>query len=295
MNPITKKLIGAINLTKRTEDFDQLSMMRTIELTNQIEREIFQYYYKAREKLYSIYIEAVRKWKRQIVILFDAKGKVSRMNGNLPVQEIEKAVSISLPSHTEDLKEWDEEIYVSGNKYDSRYKKVFWFGQYIGLLAILEKKSTAVQSNTERKNSAKYSFQNIVGETEILKRMIHIAKVASVSDSNVLITGESGTGKELVAGAIHNASDRAEQPFVAVNCAALPKELIASELFGYVPGAFTGANPKGSKGKFELAHKGTIFLDEIGDMPLELQVQLLRVFRSRKLQRLVIALRFQLM
>lgn len=101
-----------------------------------------------------------------------------------------------------------------------------------------------------------------------------------------MITGDSGTGKELVASAIHQASNRFDYPFVALNCAAIPKDLLPSELFGYVAGAFTGANQKGSIGKFELANKGTLFLDELGEMPLESQVQLLRVIQEQEIIRI---------
>ena len=125
-----------------------------------------------------------------------------------------------------------------------------------------------------------------MGKSEAIKNIIQLAKVAATTDSNVLITGESGTGKELVASAIHKASPRANHPFIALNCAAIPKDLLSSELFGYVAGAFTGAHPKGSKGKFELANKGTLFLDEIGDMPLESQVQLLRVIQEQEITRI---------
>jgi transcriptional regulator with PAS, ATPase and Fis domain len=109
---------------------------------------------------------------------------------------------------------------------------------------------------------------------------------AALSMSNVLILGESGTGKELLAQAIHNASSRASGPFIAINCGSIPRNLIESELFGYEPGAFSGARREGNPGKFELADGGTLFLDEIGDMPLELQVTLLRVIQSREVTRL---------
>jgi len=102
----------------------------------------------------------------------------------------------------------------------------------------------------------------------------------------VLITGESGTGKELFAQAIHQASPRKIQPFVRINCSAIPKDLLESELFGYEKGAFTGAGSKGKPGKFELAHKGTIFLDEIGDMPLEMQPKIMRVLEEKELERI---------
>ena len=133
--------------------------------------------------------------------------------------------------------------------------------------------------------TARFYCEDIIGESEVVKDALKLIFVAADSRSNVLLTGESGTGKELFAQAIHNHSARSEGPFVAVNCAAMPRELIQSELFGYNEGAFTGAKRGGNPGKFELADEGTIFLDEIGDMPIELQVNLLRVLQERKITR----------
>lgn len=136
-----------------------------------------------------------------------------------------------------------------------------------------------------KERGAKYSFENIVGVSEKLTATKNMAKRASASDSNVLILGESGTGKELFAHSIHNASKRGAGPFVKINCAAIPAELLESELFGYEGGAFTGARKEGKIGKFEMANKGSIFLDEIGDMPLQMQVKLLRVLQEREIER----------
>lgn len=108
----------------------------------------------------------------------------------------------------------------------------------------------------------------------------------SYSDSNILIYGETGTGKELFAQSIHNSSTRRNNPFVAINCSALPENLLESELFGYVEGAFTGAAKGGKMGFFEMAHKGTIFLDEIGDISPKLQSRLLRVLQEKEIIRL---------
>lgn len=132
----------------------------------------------------------------------------------------------------------------------------------------------------------KMDTSNIIGSSEqTLKLKNHILRVAK-STSTILITGESGTGKEMVATAIWKASDRSEKKFVAINCGAIPEPLLESELFGYVKGAFTGADPNGRMGKFELANNGIIFLDEIGDMPLYLQVKLLRVLQEKKIFRI---------
>jgi transcriptional regulator with PAS, ATPase and Fis domain len=129
-----------------------------------------------------------------------------------------------------------------------------------------------------------WMFEEIVGTFPALKSVLsRISKVAP-SDSTVLITGETGTGKELVARAIHRRSDRAAGPFISVNCAAIPRDLIASELFGHEKGAFTGATQQ-RLGRFELARGGTIFLDEVGELPAETQVALLRVLQEREFER----------
>lgn len=133
---------------------------------------------------------------------------------------------------------------------------------------------------------ARFTFDDIIGSDERSKECIRLARIASDSSSNVLIQGESGTGKELLAHAIHNASSRMKEPFITINCAAIPRELIESELFGYQGGAFTGALKNGRAGKFELANGGTIFLDEIGDMPLDMQVKLLRVIQEKQFNRI---------
>ncbi|MBF4692871.1 sigma-54 interaction domain-containing protein [Fusibacter ferrireducens] len=129
-------------------------------------------------------------------------------------------------------------------------------------------------------------FEHIIGHSDALCQAKAMAGKVAGSTSTVLILGESGTGKELFARAIHQASQRQKKPFVAVNCAAIPEQLLESELFGYEEGAFTGAKKGGKPGKFQLANKGTLFLDEIGDMPLHLQAKLLRVLQENQVERL---------
>lgn len=131
-----------------------------------------------------------------------------------------------------------------------------------------------------------YTFDKIIGKDENFLQVIKFAKKISDSRSNILIMGDSGTGKELFAQSIHNYSKRSHGPFVALNCGAIPRNLIESELFGYEEGSFTGAKAKGNPGKFEVADGGTIFLDEIGEMPLDLQTRLLRVIEEGTVSRI---------
>lgn len=133
---------------------------------------------------------------------------------------------------------------------------------------------------------AKKSFDDIIGESDKIKNVIEKAKKYANTDSNILIYGQTGTGKEVFAQSIHNYSRRKNGPFVSINCASLPHNLIESELFGYVEGAFTGARKGGKIGLIELAHGGTLFLDEIGEMPLDIQGRLLRVLQEKEIMRI---------
>lgn len=154
-------------------------------------------------------------------------------------------------------------------------------GDIIGMVIIfkeIQKVFNLVNKYSGRR--AVYNFKDIIGESKEIKNVIRYAKTISSSPSTVLIEGESGTGKELLAQSIHNYGDRRNNSFIAVNCGAIPKSLIESELFGYEEGAFTGAKRGGCAGKFELANEGTLFLDEIGEMPLDMQVDLLRVLQE---------------
>lgn len=147
---------------------------------------------------------------------------------------------------------------------------------------------TEVHKLVNRFSGAKatFHFEDIITGNDAMSELIENAKIAAFSMSTVLIEGESGTGKELFAQAIHNHSHRSNGPFVALNCGAIPRDLIGSELFGYAEGAFTGARKGGNPGKFELASGGTLFLDEIGDMPFEQQIALLRVIQEKSVTRI---------
>lgn len=138
----------------------------------------------------------------------------------------------------------------------------------------------------QRGNSAHHTFQNIIGNSPCISQTINIAKQYAKVDSTILITAPSGCGKEVFAQSIHNASHRQASPFVVINCAALPESILESVLFGYVPGAFTGARHEGKAGLFELAHGGTVFLDEVSEMPLSMQARFLRVLQEKEVMRI---------
>lgn len=173
------------------------------------------------------------------------------------------------------------EFYLDGMAFE---RKEYSYSGYVVTLT----KSKYVQKYINRivNRGAYYSFDSLIGKNELFIQTKKTAQSIAKTSSNVLICGESGTGKELFAQAIHNASKRREEPFISINCGALPRELISSELFGYEEGAFTGAKRGGSMGKFEQAHNGTLFLDEIGEMPLDMQSVLLRVIEEKQITRL---------
>ena len=173
------------------------------------------------------------------------------------------------------------------DRYDSHPIKLMeeTVGYYITIQEE-SKLSLGEKANHKKGHVAKHHFQNIIFRSEEMKNAVQTAEQMVQSEHTVLIYGESGTGKELFAQSIHNASPRKRKPFVAVNCAALPENLLESELFGYEAGAFTGANAKGKIGLFEQANHGTIFLDEIGDVTPKLQARLLRTIQEKQIMRI---------
>ncbi|WP_312700128.1 sigma 54-interacting transcriptional regulator [Sedimentibacter sp.] len=190
--------------------------------------------------------------------------------------------------------ELGKEIIFSGNKILIRSTPLFAKESYMGTVLIFQKSSfiSRLDQNVRRQNMSKgmlayMTFKDLEATTVSveMKNCINKAKQYANTESTILITGESGTGKELFAQSIHNESSRKNQPFVAINCAALSQNLLESELFGYEEGSFTGAKAGGKPGLFELAHNGTLFLDELGLLPLSVQVQLLRVLQERQVMR----------
>jgi transcriptional regulator with PAS, ATPase and Fis domain len=166
------------------------------------------------------------------------------------------------------------------------FKSVHEMTSLVRKINQLETKVKLYEREINALHSARYTIDCFVGKSATCNNLKEAIRKAALSDLPVLITGESGTGKEIVAQAIHNESKRKMNSFIRVNCPAIPDELLESELFGYEKGAFTGANDLGKPGKFELAHNGTIFLDEIGDLSIQIQPKLLRILEEKEFERL---------
>lgn len=150
---------------------------------------------------------------------------------------------------------------------------------------LLRRQNELYQSHLAQVYQVETGLNNIIGHSPAIQKLKDLIQRVAKSTITICISGETGTGKELVANAIHKLSERAEKPFVKINCAAIPKELLESELFGYEAGAFTGADRRGKAGRFELANHGTLLLDEIGEMPITLQAKLLRVLQEKEIER----------
>lgn len=232
-----------------------------------------------------------------IITLFNAEA--SRILNIKPEDATNNSVDeiipeINLTNTLKTKRNMFDEITDIGRKHIVLYKAPILVGEVaLGAVAtfqtleqiqFIEKK--ARKKLSQKGHIAKYTFDSILGKSKIIKDIKDKAKKYSLVDSSILIYGETGTGKEVFAQSIHNYSLRRNGPFVAVNCAALPYSLLESELFGYVKGAFTGARDEGKMGLFEQAHGGTIFLDEIGEIPLKVQARLLRVLQEGQVQRI---------
>ena len=166
------------------------------------------------------------------------------------------------------------------------FKNIKEIKKVVSKLSVLESKVKLYEDELINLRSTRYTIDSIIGNSDEILKLKKEALKATANQFPVLITGESGTGKELFAQAIHHASPRKLYPFVRLNCAAIPSELMESELFGYEKGAFTGARREGKPGKFELADRGSIFLDEIGELPLKMQPKLLRVLEEKEFERI---------
>ena len=214
-----------------------------------------------------------------------AKNKFEKLEKNLMINEV---CSIKKEDLFKNKKiSYNNELEYENKRYIYTKKPIVDNDSIIEVVIELKEVKSLINTvNDIVGDKTAIKFNDIIGNSEILNQTKKIAKIASKSNSTVLIQGESGVGKELFARAIHYESNKKNKPFVAINCAAIPESLLESELFGYVEGSFTGAIKNGKIGKFELATNGTIFLDEIGDLPIHLQSKLLRVIQEKEIRRI---------
>ena len=254
-------------------------------------------------KLTLAYSNIINNYMSDGIIIIDKSGKITYINsialnileldGDLIGMDIKDVLKIPLNFDyvmDENIDFYNKRFTINKNSSSPMYElsvtNLSNNSESKGLAIILKKVTEKPKRIKYKSISQLYSFKDIIGESDAIKETIKLAQIASNGQSNVLIMGETGTGKELLAQSIHNNSPRRDKPFIAVNCEALPSSLVESELFGYEEGAFTGAKKGGQPGKFELANGGTIFLDEIGEMPLSIQASLLRVIEDRKIVRI---------
>lgn len=294
------EIVGTLNLTGSSELVHPHTLglvaaaVKSIE--NQMKSELIQ---NRLSEAYS-YLNTIMESISTGIFAVDNKGVIKLINKNacemLGVREnviIDKSINEVFKQYKDIVKAvenkkdiQDEEVVLNKGSKRERYNMniypiIFKNGEGIGSVVTLKEIQNVINLvNKYTGMRARYTFDNIIGESSQIEKVIEYAKHIADSPSTVLIQGESGTGKEVLAQAIHNESSRKDYGFVAINCGAIPKNLIESELFGYDDGAFTGAKKGGHPGKFELANGGTLFLDEIGEMPLDMQVNLLRVLQE---------------
>ena len=278
-------IIGCIDMSGNCEMAHNHTLGIVVAASYSIDNQLLLYQTHA---ILSTTVEAISDG--MIIVTDDFKIKLINKSGekilgvesdNLMDLDIRNILGTRIFKHTEAFKDRIDWVFLVNDKQIPCSVKVsnINIGEKTKGMAISFKEMKTVQHtvNSVYGNKATYTFEDIVTNSDILKRSIKEAQKFARTKGCVLIEGESGTGKELFAHAIHNMSNRSNGPFVAINCASLPKDLFESELFGYEKGAFTGANKEGKIGKFELANEGTIFLDEIGELPLDFQAKLLRV------------------
>jgi len=296
------EMVGAIDMTGPYEKANPHTLGMVVASAHAIENE-FRYRKALREiQVAHGFQKTVISSIPEIIIAIDNDGIISLMNNNamkvfgaggdkflgrsLGALWSRNSNLIQLIANTESLTDVEVRISFKNSHADFTLtcNPILSMNRVTGKIIILnEIKRARILAARMMGAKAKFRFEDIIGRDGEFLETVRQAQIASQINSNVLLLGESGTGKDLFAQAIHNSSSRRDGPYVAINCATIPRDLITSELFGYVEGAFTGSRKGGSQGKFELADGGTIFLDEIGETPLEVQAALLRVIEDKSI------------
>jgi PAS domain S-box-containing protein len=299
------KNIGVLNLSGHYTKVNQHTLGMAVAAANAIENLLRLKKISDNLSVTNTLLNAMMDSMTDGVIATDVAGNITKFNwavedilGMTADKILNKNINVFINDHLDfkkifrvNLFNTDQEVYLKTSRgkihCTMTFRKINVNGQVTGVLFILKKMENVKKLVHKIVGArARFTFQDLKGNNQRFQETIEIAKRAARGTSTVLLLGESGTGKEMFAQAIHNTSPRRHGPFVDLNCGALPRELIGSELFGYSAGAFTGAKKEGNPGKFELADGGTLFLDEIGDMPLDMQVNLLRVLEEKRVRRI---------
>lgn len=290
-------VIGLICFNQQQKEYILSHLENLVQFVMQIAEFISAKMYEVDEKDLNIgrtkLFEELLDNTKEGIIIIDSNNKIKYLNSYgkyiLKLKEDYKNEQLLINS-TETIDEYNNifKIKIRDNRY-------ILLGKLIPISSLVKDYDRVLMFKVHKDNEEtnevnnKWGFiklDNIIGKSEAILNIKSKIRKISTFNSTVLLNGESGTGKELIARAIHSESNRWDKPFIAINCGAIPENLLESELFGYVKGAFTGASVTGKVGKFELANGGVIFLDEIGDMPLSLQVKILRVLQERKFARI---------
>lgn len=289
-DPLTGEMLGVFDLTGPNNFVQPHSLGLAQSISFLIQQNFAKVSYAVRQHLQDYYNDFVKRRQSGATIVLDAMLNVTIADQkSLPLLQIENWQQLWLDPQLGQLKttllnskEKELEVHLTSLQLKVYIQIITLETESVGFLLHFEKNQNSQSSNPDRQGI----WGKLVGQSKAFKHVIQQAQIAAPTGVSLLVTGETGTGKERFAQAIHQASLRHRSPFLAVNCGAIPEELMSSELFGYEPGAFTGGHPKGKKGKFEEANGGTLFLDEIGEMPLDSQVHLLRVLQEKEIVRL---------
>jgi transcriptional regulator of acetoin/glycerol metabolism len=297
------KIIGAISITHVTKNPHPHTLAMIVMTAYSIELELKERLYARKLAAVNEHLSGVLDFMSECLLVLDHTGEISMVNRafleqfhmkeeELIHRDIRKFLKDpEVVRQILDKKRFTDEMtgFLAPTGMASctvTHSPVILGNEYDSILILSPMARVRKLADKIRNPQAKFTFDNIVARADASRKIFESAQKIAETDSNVLLLGESGTGKDVFAQAIHNASSRRNGPFVPINCGAIQKELIASELFGYEEGAFTGARKGGSIGKLEAANGGTIFLDEIGEMPLDLQPLLLRAIEQRMITRI---------
>lgn len=294
-DPFSGKVLGVLDLSGHVRNAHPHNLSLVIAAAQMIEQKLKEWQITMQQKTYDILIESASDG----IMIIDEDQAITSMNPSALQMLGERlhASGVALSIYPEIYEKWkgissgrqmiEEELQINRRFLRITFLPLTYGKICSGYLILLRENQKSMHKSIpnfkkiESKENRTFFFSSIISSSRNMETAIETARIAALHDTHVLLLGESGTGKEMFAHAIHNESFYKDGPFIPVNCGAISKDLIESELFGYLEGAFTGAMKNGRKGKFEQASGGTLFLDEIGEMPLDMQVSLLRVLEEK--------------